>query len=302
MATASCDCDPWLSLIAHGHNSTIPDLMDTATLLMHVLGLSPESFRRHDTEYHPAARRNTNKHTNAQATLSVLLAVLLAVVLMNSNHDEISTIIKDTITVTTAETKILLNDWSFSIDNGKEFRINAHRNENNPPAVPNFIALCLLVVGTIIGLQSAFAIASITEDSQIRPVQSTRVDVRRSRVSLPPWDHFSSYTFSVSTLEPSSRCTAGHSPHGIVIYSPVTQTDARLLVYAFRYRSIVGLCCAAIRSTLLAAVTTFNATVVEKQDGTDNSELAKQILALSQIESYQLPLPSGRQLWALSRS
>jgi hypothetical protein len=46
------------------------------------------------------------------------------------------------------------------------------------------------------------------------------------------------------------------------------------------------------RSTLLAAVTTFNATVVEKQDGTDNSELAKQILALSQIESYQLPLPS----------
>jgi hypothetical protein len=53
--------------------------------------------------------------------------------LMSSNHDELSTIIKDTITVTSAETKILLNDWSFSVDNGKELRVNAHRNENSPP-------------------------------------------------------------------------------------------------------------------------------------------------------------------------
>lgn len=44
VATASCDCDPWLSLIAHGHNSTIPDLMDTATLLNACVGAFPRVF------------------------------------------------------------------------------------------------------------------------------------------------------------------------------------------------------------------------------------------------------------------
>jgi hypothetical protein len=172
VATASCDCDPWLSLIAHGHNSTIPDLMDTATLLNACVGAFPRVFSSVAQALFMIAAPITSVPLSgtiqnitrqlvatptsiriAQATLSVLLVVLLAVYLlrprvdlpmdpssmaaqaflMNSNHDEISTIIKDTITVTTAETKILLNDWSFSVDNGKEFRINAHRNENNPP-------------------------------------------------------------------------------------------------------------------------------------------------------------------------
>jgi hypothetical protein len=170
--TASCDCDPWLFLIAHGHNSTFPDLMDTATLLNASAGAFPTVFSSvAQALFMPAApitsaplsgtienstRQLVATPTSiriAQATLSVLLFALLAVYLlrprvdlpmdpssmaaqaflMSSNHDELSTIIKDTITVTSAETKILLNDWSFSVDNGKELRVNAHRNENSPP-------------------------------------------------------------------------------------------------------------------------------------------------------------------------
>ncbi|KAJ7716309.1 hypothetical protein B0H16DRAFT_1890221 [Mycena metata] len=367
--TVSCDCDPWLFLIAHGHNSTFPDLMDTATLLNASAGAFPRVFSSvAQALFLPAAPttsapllgtvQNTTRQLVAtptsiriaQATLGVLLFALLAVYslrprvdlpmdpssmaaqafLMKSNHDALSVIIKDSITVTSAETKILLNDWSFSVDNGKELRISAHRNENNPPVVPNFvqapvwrpmilhpvfkIALCLIVVGTIVGLQYG-----------LRHSQSNRGFADFVPSNQNGWTYaapaylfllgtiLSSYTFSVSTLEPFFAMHQSPQPaRKSVVYSPLTQTDARLLVYAFRYRSIVGLCCAAIvltipflkivvsglittdgepaqRSALLAAVTTFNATV---GDGTNNSELATEILALSKIETYQLPLPS----------
>jgi hypothetical protein len=179
------------------------------------------------------------------------------------------------------------------------------------------IALCLILVGTIIGLQLG-----------LRHSQRNRGFANFVPSNQDAWTYtapvylfllgsiLSSYTFSVSTLEPFFAMHRSPQPaRKSVIYSPLTQTDARLLVYAFRYRSVVGLCCAVIvltipflkivvsglittdsepvqRSVLLAAVTTFNTTVDEKQDGTDNSELAKEILALSQIESYQFPLPS----------
>jgi hypothetical protein len=82
-----------------------------------------------------------------QAAMSVLLAVVVVVyflrpapclpldpssiaaqaVLVSSNHDSISGIIKDTITQTSAETEKLLKDWWFWIENSGTFRITAER-------------------------------------------------------------------------------------------------------------------------------------------------------------------------------
>jgi hypothetical protein len=123
----------------------------------------------------------------------------------------------------------------------------------------------------------------------------------------------SSYTFSVSTLEPffaMHRCP--QPARTSVRYSPATQTSPGLVLHAVRYRSIVGLCCAVIvvtipflkivvsglittanepaqRLAMLAQTTTFNTTSVALSS---SSDLAKQVLALSQIEKYNLPLPA----------
>jgi hypothetical protein len=141
--TIPCDCDPWLFLIAHAQQLDILDLMDRATLLNASTASFPPLFSElmqalFMTTPPPSASPLAGMVQNptwqlvtrptsiqiVQTAMSVLLGVVVAVyflrpvtslpmnpssmaaqvVLIASNHDNISRIIKDTITQTNADT------------------------------------------------------------------------------------------------------------------------------------------------------------------------------------------------------
>ncbi|KAJ7614948.1 hypothetical protein FB45DRAFT_1064567 [Roridomyces roridus] len=295
----------------------------------------------------------------AQVALSVLLAALVGVYvfrpktnlpmdpssmaaqafLLKSDHEQISAVIKDTATVTEAEARVLLDEWEFYTDNDSEmgFRIMACRKavSGDPKTPPTFVKapvwrppvlhglfkafLCALIVGTIIALELAYR-------------KSQRDNGFADSSSQAGWTTYiapaylfilgvllSSYTFSVSTLEPLLAMHSRPQPaRKSVRYSPAAQTNSGLLLHALKYRNPVGLACAfaillvpflkiivsglivtETRPTLavvfLTSTTTFNDTSMLPPEQFPNNaymELPGEIFALSQIEKYQLPLPA----------
>ncbi|KAJ7620921.1 hypothetical protein B0H17DRAFT_1151880 [Mycena rosella] len=368
--SAVCDCDPWLFLLAHARNSSIVELTDTATLLNASENTFPGVFSDAaqalfmgtpatstapllgvmETRGRQLVARPTSIRV-AQGALSLLMALVIAVYVlrpqtiltidpssiaaqasfMRSNHDEISTIIKDTITVTTSETEILLNDWSFSIKNQKGIHIKAQRMGKNSQNAPKFVkapvwrppilhpvfktALCLMLIGTIIGLEMG-----------LRKSQRNKGFADFTPSSEASWTYvapaylfvlgifLSSYTFSVRTLEPLFAMHRSPQPaRKSVRYSPAAQTNMGLGLYAVRYRSHVGIACAMIMLTVpllkivvsglittasepaqntaqLSATTTFNSTPLDSPVGT--ADPTARILALSQIGQYHMALPA----------
>ncbi|KAJ7683079.1 hypothetical protein B0H17DRAFT_1205323 [Mycena rosella] len=360
--SAVCDCDPWLFLLAHARNSSIVELTDTATLLNASENTFPGVFSDAaqalfmgtpatstalllgvmETRGRQLVARPTSIRV-AQGALSLLMALVIAVYVlrpqtiltidpssiaaqasfMRSNHDEISTIIKDTITVTTSETEILLNDWSFSIENQKGIHIKAQRMGKNSQNAPKFVkvpvwrppilhpvfktALCLMLIGTIIGLEMGLR-------------KSQRNKGEASWTYVAPAYLFvlgiflSSYTFSVRTLEPLFAMHRSPQPaRKSVRYSPAAQTNMGLGLYAVRYRGHVGIACTMIMLTVpllkivvsglittasepaqntaqLSATTTFNSTPLDSPVGTADPTV--RILALSQIGQYHMALPA----------
>ncbi|KAJ6595192.1 hypothetical protein DFH09DRAFT_1305869 [Mycena vulgaris] len=338
--TGRCDCDPWLNLLTHAQNASLSALMDTAALLNATAQSFPGIFSdvaqtllmttppSASTPLSGAVQNITRqlvaRQTSvriAQVTLSVLLAIVLAVYLLRPQPDlpMDPSSMADTITVTNAETRTLLNDWSFSIQNQKEFRIATQRRGKSSTAAPKFVKapvwrptilhpvfklfMWLVVLGTI-----------IARDGPSEEPESWTYIAPAYLFILGIF--LSSYTFSVSTLEPFFAMHRSPQPaRKSVRYSPATQTHAGLvLLHAFRYRSLVGLSCAMIMLTipflkivvsglistasepaegfaLLAATTTFNTTTPLAQN-TRPEDIPKLILALSQIQKYQLPLPA----------
>ncbi|KAJ7112086.1 hypothetical protein C8R44DRAFT_882494 [Mycena epipterygia] len=375
MESTNCDCDPWFFLIGHGQNVSAPDLMNPSTLMNASAETFPGVFsdvaqallvKTAPTSAAPLSgtvknvtRQLVARETSvriAQAALSVLLAAVVGVYLLRpqtilpmdpssiavqafllkSDHDDISAIIKDTVTATNAETSVLLEDWSFSIANDEEFRIKTERSGTVPPIAPKFIkapvwrpfvlhpifkvSLCLIVIGTIIGLEIG-----------LRKSESNRGFADFIPSNQDSWTYaapaylfvlgifLSSYTFSVRTLEPFFAMHRSPQPaRKSVRYSPATQTNAGLVLHAVRYRSLVGLSCALIMLTVpflkivvsglittatepaqelvqLAAASTFNTTsILPPVEFPTNAymQLPGEIFALSQIEKYQLPLPA----------
>ncbi|KAJ6626535.1 hypothetical protein B0H10DRAFT_1998722 [Mycena sp. CBHHK59/15] len=292
----------------------------------------------------------------AQAALSVLAAVALAVYLLRpqpdlpvdpssmaaqafllqSSHDEIALVIKDTATMSDRETRLMLKDQAFSVTNGRRFFIGSQRLGSDVPTPgplrkapvwrpvalhPLFkLALCLIVIGTIITLE--FTLGRSRANYGFGDLPASGQD---SWTYVVPAYLFilglvlSSYTFSVSTLEPFFEMHRAPQPaRRSVRYSPAHRTAVGLMYHALRYQSVVGLSCAAIMLTVpflkiavsglittaaapvqnaaqVSVTTMFNTTTIFPLD--DNAEtlvsmiLPGQTLALSQIEKYQLPLP-----------
>jgi hypothetical protein len=126
----------------------------------------------------------------------------------------------------------------------------------------------------------------------------------------------SSYTFSVSSLEPFLAMSRAPQPaRKSVRYSPAQRTSVGLVFHALRYRSYVGFSCAAIMliipflkivvsglittttapATMTADITldwVFNTTSILSETDEATGEFDPlHTLALSQIETYGLPLP-----------
>ncbi|KAJ7221481.1 hypothetical protein GGX14DRAFT_429821 [Mycena pura] len=366
--TTTCDCDPWLFLIAHAQGLEISDLMVRATLINAsaqsftgvfsdvaqtlLMTTAPSSAAPLSGSIQEATRRLVTRPTSiriVQATMGVLLAVVIAVyllrpitslpmdptsiaaqaVLMSSNHDEISWVIKDTITQTSAETQILLKDSWFCISEQRELRISARRGTSSPdasarsvkapvwrPAIlhPVFkISLVLILVGSVIGLEMGLRRSQRNNGfADSLPSNQDLWTYAAPAYLFVLGVFLSSYAFSVSTLEPFFAMHRSPQPaRTSVRYSPATKTDVELAVHSLRSRNVAGFFCAAIMLTipflkivvsglfvaanepaekiaLMAATTTFNTTA---PDLGVVSELPKQILALSQIQKYLLPLP-----------
>ncbi|KAJ7282485.1 hypothetical protein C8J57DRAFT_1295498 [Mycena rebaudengoi] len=178
--------------------------------------------------------------------------------------------------------------------------------------------LCLILVGTVIVLE--FGLRRSNLKHGLDDFDSSRQDVR---LYLAPAYLFvlglflSSYTFSISTLQPFfDMYTSPQTARKSVRYSPAHRTGVGLALHAIRYRSLVGLSCAFIvifvpflkisvsglfttasvpfqMSAIIPASTTFNTTSILPLSVQDETVyLPGQILALSQIEKFQLPLPA----------
>ncbi|KAF8185297.1 hypothetical protein K438DRAFT_1974009 [Mycena galopus ATCC 62051] len=368
-----CDCDPWFFLIAHAQNLDVSALLQPATLLNASEATFPGVFSEvaqallMETAPPSAATlsgsvQNTVSQLVArptsirivQATISILLAVVLAVfflrpvsclpmdpssmaaqaVLMASNHDDISAVIKDTITQTSAETQTLLEDWWFRIDTRGKFRISAERRGTSSPGAAKFVKapvwrppilhplfkllLGLILVGTIIALELCLRKSEHNSGfADFVPSNQDWWTYAAPAYLFVLGALLSSYAFSVSTLEPLfAMHQRPQPPQNSVRYSPVTKTDVGLLLHSFTFRSVAGFVCAVImlmipflkiaisglitiasepaqRVALLAATTTFNTTPPNQGLFGD---IPKEILALSQIQTYQLPLPA----WTVS--
>ncbi|KAJ7181338.1 hypothetical protein C8R43DRAFT_941181 [Mycena crocata] len=118
----------------------------------------------------------------------------------------------------------------------------------------------------------------------------------------------------VSTLEPFfAMHRSPQAARKSVLYSPASTTEVGLVFHSWKAGSLVGLACAATmltipflkiavsglidfssepteRSAFLAAITIFNTTLPTLIDR--SADIPKQMLALSQIQEYQLPLPA----------
>ncbi|KAJ6540342.1 hypothetical protein B0H19DRAFT_1381528 [Mycena capillaripes] len=293
----------------------------------------------------------------SQAALAVLIAVTLAVYalrprtslpmdpasiatqafLLQHDHEEISAIIKDTATMSQPATQAVLHDCEFKVQNQPHFVV-ATRRTGPIPEVPSSrdpapawrpiilhplfkAVLALTLIGTIVALELTLRRSRVNDGfADLRSAEQTS------------WTYFapaylfllgvlvSSYTFSVSTLEPFFAMS--HSPQPArksVRYSPAHRTSIGLIFHALRYHSHVGLSCAAImlivpflKITVSGLITTatspvhngvqvalqtiFNTTTIFPLNDSAAGAPAIQerpmhTLALSQIEKYGLSLP-----------
>ncbi|KAJ6568118.1 hypothetical protein B0H10DRAFT_2109910 [Mycena sp. CBHHK59/15] len=308
LANVPCDCDPWFNLVGHGQNVTYSDFMDVTTLgnvsaMTFTQIFSDLSGSLLVTSAGASAASSVPGHIEgstsqlvartvsiriAQVAIGILLGAVIVVYflrprtdlpldpssmaaqafLLRSSHAEISDTIKDTATMTDEETRIVLDDWAFSLENGKNFSIRSQRIGDNAPARGSFkkapvwrpfilhpaskIALFIIVIGTIIALELSLR----------------RSDANRGFTDLAPFSQDSwtniapaylfvlgvflaSYTFSVSTLEPFFAMHRAPQPaRKSVRYSPATRTRIGLIFHALRYQSLVGLSCSAIMLTV----------------------------------------------------
>ncbi|KAJ7861859.1 hypothetical protein B0H14DRAFT_3616021 [Mycena olivaceomarginata] len=302
-------------LIAHAQQLDILDLMDHATLLNASTALFPPLFSElaqvlFMTTPPPSASPLAGMVQNptwqlvarptsiqiVQAAMSVLLGVVVAVyflrpvtslpmnpssmaaqvILIASNHDNISRIIKDTITQTNADTHALLKHYWFWIETRGKFRITAERR-----GIDSLLLLGLIVAGTIIGLEVG-----------LRKSQRNVGFADFLPLTQDWWTYaapsylfvlgvISSYVFSVSTLEPffcNAPVSAASAEVGQIAVSGLITVTSQ----------------PAERVAFLAATTVFNTTSPLGSEEFIN--IPKQILALSQIQKYQLPLP----VWSTS--
>ncbi|KAJ6546639.1 hypothetical protein DFH09DRAFT_1367184 [Mycena vulgaris] len=182
------------------------------------------------------------------------------------------------------------------------------------------VVLALVLVGTIIALELA-----------LRRSKANHGFTDLNSSGQHSWTYFApvylfvlgiflySYTFSISTLEPFFAMAESPQPaRKSVRYSPAHRTSVGLVFHALRYHSLVGLACAAIMLTIpflkisvsglittapapvedvaqIALNTMFNTTTIfpltDAEDTAVKQSLPGNILALSQIPKYQLPLP-----------
>ncbi|KAJ7820218.1 hypothetical protein B0H14DRAFT_3472443 [Mycena olivaceomarginata] len=305
--TIPCDCDPWLFLIAHAQQLDILDLMDRTTLLNASTASFPPLFSElaqalFMTTPPPSASPLAGMVQNptwqlvarptsiriVQAAMSVLLGVVVAVyflrpvtslpmnpssmaaqvVLIASNHDNISRIIKDTITQTNADTHALLKHYWFWIETRGKFRIIAERRGIDSLSTPVFfkapvwcpailhpvfkLLLGLIVAGTIIGLevglrksQRNVGFADFLSSTQDWWTYAAPSYLFVLGVLL------SSYAFSVSTLEPFfAMHRRPQPPLKSVRYSPASKTDVGLLLHSLTASSLAGFLCAMTMLTI----------------------------------------------------
>lgn len=184
------------------------------------------------------------------------------------------------------------------------------------------VLLAVFLLGTIIALEFTLR-RSIANDgfADLRSADQTSWTYFAPAYLFLLGIFISSYTFSISTLEPFFAMS--HSPQPAsksVRYSPAHRTSIGLVFHALRYRSYVGFCCAAIMlvvpftkiavsgliTTASAPVhsgmeiglqTFFNTTTVFPADDYAVGAVVKMFLpyrtlALSQITKYRLPLPA----------
>ncbi|KAJ7665602.1 hypothetical protein B0H17DRAFT_1184527 [Mycena rosella] len=372
--SGTCDCDPWFYLVGHAQNVTQVQLMDAGTLLNTSrvsfaevwmdLAQSLLMTQDHSSASLPGnvtiiikqlVARPTSVRI-AQAALAVLLAVTLAVYflqprpnlpmdpssiaaqafLLRNSHEEISTVIKDTATMSAQETEVALQDCQFAVVNQRHFLITSRRGEEKARMPPSFTPgipwrptilhplfkgfLGLVLVATIIALELALR-RSMAKNG----FTDFNSNDQHSWTYLPPAYLFvlgiflSSYTFSISTLEPFFAMAESPQPAGkSVRYSPAHRTSIGLVFHALKYRSLVGIACATImltvpflKITVSGLITTapapvqdaaqitlntmFNTTTIfylpDDEDTAAKQSLPGQTLALSQIPNYNLALP-----------
>ncbi|KAJ7795883.1 hypothetical protein B0H14DRAFT_95785 [Mycena olivaceomarginata] len=258
--------------------------------------------------------------------------------LLQHNRDEISAVIKDTATMSESETQAVLESCEFAVRNEAHFVIESRRSGGTPdmpsnpsPATPwrpivlhpwfrGMLALILL--GIIIALELTLRRSIANEGfADLRSADQTSWTYFAPAFLFILGILISSYSFGVSTLEPFFAMT--HSPQPAiksVRYSPAHRTSIGLIFHALRYRSHVGLSCAAIMLIVpflkiavsglittgsapahtgvqVALETIFNTTTIFPLDDKAPGAEAKMFLpfhtlALSQIEKYGLKLPA----------
>jgi hypothetical protein len=186
-------------------------------------------------------------------------------------------------------------------------------------------ALTLILLGTIIALELTLR-RSTTNDgfADLHSADQTSWTYFAPLYLFLVGVLLSSYTFSISTLEPFFAMNHSPQPAGkSVQYSPAHRTSIGLIFHALRYRSHVGLSCGAIMLILpflkisvsglittesapvhsamqVPLQTTFNTETILDRGVSDNflSDSFRPYLtmALTQIEKYRLPLPAWTTL------
>ncbi|KAF7295558.1 hypothetical protein MIND_01095800 [Mycena indigotica] len=371
-----CDCDPWFFLLAHAQNLTLAQLGNDNILLnasrstysglwtdfaqTKLMNTSPASSERllgqvATTSSQLVARQASVRIAQAALAVLVVVAVIVFVFqpranlpvdpasiaaqafLLQHSREEIAEVVRDTSTMTTAQTLAALEDCEFAIQHNRRLEILTRRS-GQPGQIPMGttsapswrpvvlspvfkISLGFVILMTIVGLE--IALRQSDKDHGFADLHSE---------SETSWTYFapiylfflgllvSSYTFSISALEPfllmsQSPQVASKS----VRYTPAQRTSVGLAFHAIRYRSYIGLACATIMllipflkiavsglittetfsvqsTSSVDLLTKFNTTTVFPLNDNEDEALVKmyspgQLLALSQIPKYNLPLP-----------
>ncbi|KAF7372630.1 TLDc domain-containing protein [Mycena venus] len=288
----------------------------------------------------------------AQAALGVLVLVTIAVwvlqpradlpmdpasiaaqaFFLKHSNDTVANAVRSTVTMDNEATNAILKDWEFTVKNEGDFTIVTRwKGDMRLPMVPSSpgvtpkwrpfilhpmikIVLALVLIATIIALELALRRSDTNHGF---------ADLNSSNQNLwtylaPVYLFFlgiflSSYTFSVSSLQPYFAMSAPQPAHKSVRYSPAQRTSLGLLLHALRYQNLVGLASAGImllvpilkiavagpvttaatpvnNQTQITLTTTFNTNATIILDD-DSANKAGNIMALAQIQEYQLPLP-----------
>lgn len=186
-----------------------------------------------------------------------------------------------------------------------------------PPILhPMFkLSLALIIVGTILSLEFALRHSTSHHGFGSSDGQDWWTYVASGYLFFLGI-FLSSYAFSISTLEPLLTMHRSSQPaRKSLTYSPAHRTTVFLAFHSLKYSSAVGILCAILTLTIpflkiivsglatsistpvqtskyISLLSTFNSTPLSgfESDVPYDANTLAQILALSQIERYQLPM------------